>query len=108
LAKSSQSLSREAFRRFASYKLSIVGLVILAIVVLMALFADTIAPLGATDIDLEEVGQGPSSKHLLGTDDIGRDVWARVAFGAQTSLIVGVGAVSISLLIGISDGLASG
>jgi peptide/nickel transport system permease protein len=108
LAKSSQSLSREAFRRFASYKLSIVGLVILAIVVLMAIFADTIAPLGATDIDLEEVGQGPSSKHLLGTDDIGRDVWARVAFGAQTSLIVGVGAVSISLLIGISVGLASG
>ena len=74
----------------------------------MAIFADTIAPLGATDIDLEEVGQGPSSKHLLGTDDIGRDVWARVAFGAQTSLIVGVGAVSISLLIGISVGLASG
>lgn len=95
-------------RRFASYKLSIVGMVIVGVVTLMAFFASQIAPLGPTEINLEAVGQAPGGAYLLGTDDVGRDVWARVIFGARTSLTVGVGAVSIALLIGISVGLASG
>ncbi len=108
MAKTSNSLLREAVRRFASYKLSIVGLVIVGVITLMAFFASKIAPLGPTEINLEAVGQAPGGVYFLGTDDVGRDVWARVIFGARTSLTVGVGAVSIALLIGISVGLASG
>lgn len=108
MAKSTNSLFKEAVRRFASYKLSIVGLIIVGIVTIMAFFAAKIAPLGPTEINLEAVGQAPGGQYLLGTDDVGRDVWARVIFGARTSLTVGVGAVAIALLIGISVGLASG
>ena len=99
---------REALYRFRSYRLAIVGVVILALVTLMAIFADIIAPQGPEFIDFESVRQPPGNGHLLGTDDVGRDVWARVAFGARTSMIVGVGAVAVALSIGITVGLISG
>ena len=99
---------REALYRFRSYRLAIVGVVVLALVTLMAIFADIIAPQGPEFIDFESVRQPPGNGHLLGTDDVGRDVWARVAFGARTSMIVGVGAVAVALSIGITVGLISG
>lgn len=98
----------EALHRFKSYRLSIVGVVIIFLVTMMAIFADFIAPQGPEFIDLEMVRQPPGNGHFLGTDDVGRDVWARVAFGARTSMVVGVGAVSVALSIGITVGLISG
>jgi peptide/nickel transport system permease protein len=102
------SIFREALHRFASYKLAIVGSVLLGLVIFMAIFANIIAPQGPTNLSLEDVAEPPSKAHWLGTDDLGRDVWARVAFGARTSMMVGIGAVSIALTIGILVGLASG
>jgi peptide/nickel transport system permease protein len=104
----SSSSFREAVYRFSTYRPAIFGLIVVAIVVLMALFAKLIAPLGPTNLNLDSVGRPPSHLHWLGTDDIGRDVWARVVYGAQTSLMVGLGAVAIALTIGIIVGLASG
>jgi peptide/nickel transport system permease protein len=102
------SIFREALYRFTSYKLAIVGSVLLGLVIFMAIFANIIAPQGPTNLSLEDVAEPPSKAHWLGTDDLGRDVWARVAFGARTSMLVGIGAVSIALTIGILVGLASG
>lgn len=102
------SIFREALFRFASYKLALVGTVLLGLVILMALFANLIAPQGPTNLSLDNVAEPPSGAHWLGTDDLGRDVWARVAFGARTSMMVGIGAVSVALTIGILVGLASG
>jgi len=85
-----------------------VGTVLLGLVILMALFANLIAPQGPTNLSLDNVAEPPSGAHWLGTDDLGRDVWARVAFGARTSMMVGIGAVSVALTIGILVGLASG
>ena len=84
------------------------GLVGVATVSLMAAFARVIAPLGPTSLSLDSVAKAPGNGHWLGTDDVGRDVWARVAYGARTSILVGLGAVTIALCIGISVGLASG
>lgn len=102
------SILREAMHRFASYKLALVGTAILGLVIFMAVFANFLAPQGPTNLTLEDVAEPPSGAHWLGTDDLGRDVWARVAFGARTSMLVGIGAVSIALIIGILVGLASG
>ncbi len=99
---------REAFHRFSTYRLALVGLVILFLVFFMAIFAALLAPLGPTAINLDFVAKPPSHLYWLGTDDTGRDAWARVVFGARTSLIVGLGAVSIALIIGITIGLLSG
>jgi peptide/nickel transport system permease protein len=102
------SIFREALFRFTSYKLAVVGTILLGLVIFMALFANLIAPQGPTNLSLEHVAEPPSGAHWLGTDDLGRDVWARVAFGARTSMMVGIGAVAIALTIGILVGLASG
>ena len=103
-----QSSFREALYRFSTYRLALVGLVVIALVVCIAVFARWLAPLGPTDLSLEEVMNPPGNGHLFGTDDVGRDVWARVAYGARTSMIVGLGAVTIALLIGTTVGLLSG
>ena len=93
------SLVRAALRRFVHHRLAVIGTAILLIVILMAVFADFVSshPF-ATDVNA--VGQPPSADHLLGTDRSGRDVWARLVFGARTSLTVGLGAVSIYVIIG--------
>lgn len=103
-----QSSFREAVYRFSTYRLALIGVVVIGLVVGIALFARWLAPLGPTDLSLEEVMSPPGNGHLLGTDDVGRDVWARVAYGAQTSMIVGLGAVAIALLIGTTIGLLAG
>ena len=102
------SARRVALRRFAEHRLALVGLAVLALIVLMAITAPLIAPQGPTAIDLSSVNQPPSAQHLLGTDDIGRDVWARVVYGARTSLYVGFAAVALSLFIGTVLGVLAG
>lgn len=94
--------------RFSTYRLALFGIVVVTLITLMAIFARFIAPLGPTLLNLESVAKPPGHGHWLGTDDVGRDVWARIAYGARTSIEVGLGAVSIALLIGILIGLASG
>ena len=103
-----QSSFREALYRFSTYRLALLGVAVVFIVVFIAFFARWLAPLGPTDLSLEEVMTPPGNGHLLGTDDVGRDVWARVAYGARTSMIVGLGAVTIALLIGTTIGLLAG
>jgi len=99
---------QEALARFKSYRLALVGSFVLSLIILMAVFAHVLAPLGPEYVDLEAVRQPPGNGHILGTDNVGRDVWARVAFGARTSLVVGVGAVLVALVIGVTVGLLSG
>ncbi len=79
----------------------------LATIVLMALFAGVVTNGKPFFTDMAAVAKAPSAAHLLGTDRSGRDVWARLAFGAQTSLIVGLGAVALYVAIGtILGGIA--
>lgn len=95
-------------RQLLSTRLVPTGLVILAVVVLCALFADIISPYSPYAQDYTELTLPPSPQHLLGTDDAGRDVLARVIYGSRVSLMVGIIAVAIALTFGVSFGLLAG
>jgi peptide/nickel transport system permease protein len=100
------SPARAALRRFLRHRLAVIGIVLLTLIVLMAVFADVVSS-KPFFTDVKAVSQPPSALHLLGTDRSGRDVWARVVHGARTSLVVGLGAVTIYVLIGtLLGGLA--
>ncbi len=96
------------FRRVLDARLAGAGLAILALVVFCALFAPLIAPYDPTDQDYLALLTRPSAQHWLGTDDLGRDVLARIIFGARISLEVGIIAVGIALSVGVTLGLLAG
>ncbi|MGH4118593.1 oligopeptide ABC transporter permease [Clostridium sp.] len=94
-------------KRLKKNKLAIFGMYILLFMVLMAVFGPMLSPYSMETIDLFNVSAPPSFTHLLGTDDVGRDVLVRVMYGGRISLSVGVLAVVIEVLIGsILGGIA--
>jgi dipeptide transport system permease protein len=105
---------RDFWRSFSANKGAIGGLVIVCAVLLLAAFANQIAPY-APDLTDNSVflvppawQSGGSSAHLLGTDAIGRDILSRLIFGARLSLLIGVAVVVISIVTGTVLGLLSG
>ena len=84
------------------------GLTIVLIMSILALLAPWIAPYDPAYLNLDQILMPPSPDHLLGTDELGRDVFSRLLYGARVSLWVGFVAVGISTAIGIVLGLASG
>lgn len=99
---------RLAWRRFRRNRLAITALVILIALAVVAVLASVIAPYSPTDVDPRAFGKPPSLEHPLGTDRSGRDVLSRLMHGARVSLSVGVVAVSIYLVIGITLGSLAG
>ena len=83
------------------------GLIILILIVVGTIFAPIISPYDPQAQDYAML-QAPSSDHWLGTDDLGRDLFTRILYGARISLFVGILTVSISLVIGVLMGLLSG
>lgn len=105
-----RSIWLEVFRRMSKNKMAMFGLAIIIVLVLTAVFADVIAPYEEVAIkqNLAQRLQGPSAKHWLGTDEFGRDIFARLVHGARVSLKVGIVAVGISILIGGTLGAVAG
>ena len=108
-----RSQMRDVWRRFSQSKTAMLGLFIMTILVMLALFADVIAPGdGRTpgyDIqNLRNTFQPPSREHWFGTDNFGRDIFARITHGARISLQVGIVVVTISLIAGVTLGAISG
>jgi peptide/nickel transport system permease protein len=93
--------------RFFRHKLAVVGLVIFTLIVLMAIFAPIVAPQNPLEVGYEFEAK-PSSEHLLGTDQVGRDVFSRLIYASRISLSVGLGAVSIYVVIGTVLGAIAG
>lgn len=93
---------REVWRMLKKNKMALLGLGILVILVLLALFADVIADYDTVVIkqNLANRLKGPSAEHWLGTDEFGRDIFARLIHGARVSLKVGIIAVGISIILG--------
>jgi peptide/nickel transport system permease protein len=89
-------------------KMAAAGGLLVILLVLVAVLAPAIARVEPTEQDLSNVLQGPSRSHWLGTDELGRDVFARMVFGSRISLSVGMVAVIIELLIGILLGALAG
>lgn len=80
----------------------------LVVLALVALLATWVAPFGPYEQDLGAINQGPSGRHLLGTDDVGRDVLSRLMHGARVSLASSVLAVGAALVVALPIGLVSG
>ena len=97
-----RSMTMEVCQRLARNKMAMLGLAILVVLVLCAVFADVIA-----DYETKVVAQnianrlkGPSAEHWFGTDEFGRDIFARIIHGSRVSLVVGLISVSVSLILG--------
>ena len=88
--------------------LALSGLIIIFTILILAIFASVIAPYDPNYININSILLGPSIHHFMGTDGLGRDVFSRMLYGAQISLLVGFVAVGISTLIGIILGSIAG
>ncbi len=100
-------LSR-SWRRFRRYRPGLVGLGFILLLVLVAIFANLVAPYSPTDGNTRLRGDSPSRTYLLGNDPIGRDVLSRLIYGTRIALIVGVGATAIAATIGVTIGAVAG
>ncbi len=88
------------WKRFSRSKTAMLGLAVLCIFILLAVFAPLIAPYGYDEQNLREAYQGISMRHLLGTDNLGRDTLSRLIWGSRISLVVGLLAVAIGAAVG--------
>ncbi len=108
LTRPARSLWRDAWFTFTRDKLAVTGLVVLAIMVLGALVGPYLWNQPTTAIDFKKALQGPSFTHPFGTDDLGRDLLARVLFGGRVSLAVGITAVVLAMTLGTAVGALAG
>ena len=99
-AYTSQSQARDVWDRLRKNKLAMTGLAIVILIVLAAIFADVISPYDYAAQSLRDRFTYPNAQHLLGTDNMGRDILTRIIYGARTSLLVSLVAVCIGLFIG--------
>jgi peptide/nickel transport system permease protein len=100
--------AQRAFRRLVRRRGAMAGLAIVLFFILVALLAPWISPYDPLATSWSAVRKAPSAAHLFGTDEIGRDVLARVVWGARASLMAGVVSVCISLSFGVPLGLLAG
>jgi peptide/nickel transport system permease protein len=89
-------------------RLAVVGLVILGVLVIVAIFADAIAPATVNEVDIPNRLSPPSGDNLFGTDDLGRDMFSRVIIASRVSLQVGLISVGLAMAIGVPIGLIAG
>jgi peptide/nickel transport system permease protein len=88
--------------------LGFVGGIITLLLLLTGIFADSLAPYGMNEIDPANALAPPSAEHWMGTDNLGRDVFSRVIYGARTSMIVGLAGAALSVFIGTTLGMLTG
>jgi peptide/nickel transport system permease protein len=99
---------RQFWRTFSRNRLACCGAVVVGVLVAIAALAPALAPWDPNKTDMKRILEGPSMKHWLGTDQIGRDVLSRLLYGSRISLAVGFVSVGIAVLIGIVLGAAAG
>jgi peptide/nickel transport system permease protein len=107
-AENDETPTARAMRRFKGRKAAVFALAVIAIFVAAAVLAPLISPYNPDLQTWTAVRKAPSALHWFGTDDVGRDVFARVIYGARASLLAGVISVAIALLVGVPVGLISG
>ena len=109
IAPKRRSRLAEFFTRLVKEKpLGTVSGIIILILILVAIFADALAPYEFTEIHLRDMLQGSSAKYLLGTDHVGRDILSRLIYGARLSIFVGLAATAINVVVALLVGGTSG
>ena len=107
LAKTAGPRKRRVLRRLAQHKSAAIGFAIIAVLIVIALTAPIIAPYGPIAISRNFL-QPPSPEHVMGTDNLGRDILSRVVFGTRISLQMGFIAIAIAATVGTAMGLVAG
>lgn len=102
------SLAKRNFERFLKNKLAIVGAIVLIIMICACVFAPLLTPYDPTHIDPANRGLDPSAEHLLGTDRVGRDIFARILYGGRMSILVGVVCAVGANILGATLGCIAG
>ena len=103
-----QTPGRRAWRRLRERPGAMVGLAVVVLIAVLAVFAPLIAPYDPAQQSWTAVRKAPSAAHWFGTDEVGRDVLARIVYGARASLAAGLVSIAIALAIGAPLGLVAG
>src|SRR5205085_84027 len=107
-ARPGRSLWSDAWRRLKRNRAAMAGLVILALIALLAILAPLLSPYEFDAVDFDAISAPPDAAHWFGTDDLGRDLFARTLQGGRISLMVGLVATAVSLVMGVSYGAIAG
>ncbi len=99
---------RHLARRFAKNRLALLGLALFSVILFVAVLAPWVAPYSPIKTNFTSYLQPPSPRHILGTDELGRDVLSRVIFGSRASLEAGVVSVGLAVSVGVPLGLVAG
>lgn len=102
------SLVADAWRRFRRHKLALASLVVLGLMVALVVLGPLVWKVAINDIDFSARLKGPSWKHPFGTDDLGQDIFARMLYGGRISLAVGLAAMSVAIMVGVTIGAIAG
>ncbi len=102
------SYLRDVIKKFLKHRLALMGTIILVIEVLCVIFLPYILHLDPYTVDYTSFGAAPSAAHILGCDDVGRDLFARLVYGGRVSLTVGICSAFVSLFLGVPLGLIAG
>ena len=99
----SNSLGKDAWLRLRANRMAMLSLFVLAGIFIVSLFGPALCPFSYEEQNLDKVFQSPDREHLFGTDNLGRDLFARTTYGGRISLAVGLLATLVSLVIGVSS-----
>ncbi len=102
------SLAKRSLQKFLSNKLAIVGLVIVLLMILSAVFAPLLASFDPNKIDMSKLNQAPGGDHIFGTDSTGRDLYSRLLYGGRISILIGITSALTTSIIGTIFGLIAG
>jgi oligopeptide transport system permease protein len=108
IVRPSKSYWQDAWARLKKDPLAMIGIIVIAIIVVFAIFGPIFSPYTYDGQNIAEQNQGPTLKHIFGTDKFGRDIFVRTLYGARISLSIGVVAAIINLGIGVVYGGISG
>jgi len=98
----------EAWRRFKRHRLAVLALVVLALMIVLVVFGPLLWRVQINDIDFSARLNTPTVKHPFGTDDLGQDILARILYGGRISLAVGLSAMLMSMVVGVTIGAIAG
>ncbi len=102
------SLKSRSIRKILANQLAVIGAILLVIIIILCYAAPLFTKFGPDTIDLRNRLVSPNTTHILGTDQIGRDIWSRILYGGRISIFIGLGSAVGAALIGVSLGTYAG
>ena len=106
--RNSTRLTSRTMRKVLSNKLAVIGAALFLIICILCFAAPLFTQYPPTQISLKERAAAPSTTHIFGTDQMGRDIWSRMLYGGRVSILVGLGSALGSALIGVTLGMLAG